>query len=258
MLVLMPLASAAAEDGGALVVLSEPLAPPYREAFESLLEEWQEPLETAPAGRPLPPGPHGVIIALGGRAAMTAHGADAPMVVALAPDYRARGRKLPTVRVELTPAPERIISLLAAAGVRRLLVVRASPPDPDFAHRAEGAGIASGVVIADAILASPERLPGLLRRLGPDADAVWLAPDPAAVTRETFATARDFSRARSIPFFAPAAGLVVGEVRGDLTVSFGDCGRAAARAAREILARRTVPKAVYPREVSAREPETVR
>ncbi|MBI2385352.1 MAG: hypothetical protein HYV14_04980 [Elusimicrobia bacterium] len=243
---------------GALVVTREPLEAPYREAFEGLLAEWPEPLETARAGRPLPPGPHGVIIAFGGRAAMTAHGADAPMVAALAPGYRARGRKSATVRVELTPSPERVIRLLAAAGVRRLLVVRASPLDPDFERRARDAGIASGVAIADAILSSPDRLPGLLRRLGPAADAVWLAPDPAAVTPETFAAARDFSRARSIPFFAPTAGLVAGGVRGELTVSFGDCGREAARAARELLAGRAVPAAVYPRGASAREPETAR
>ena len=78
------------------------------------------------------------------------------------------------------------------------------------------------------------------------ADAVWLAPDPGTVTPENFGAVREFARARSLPFFAHAAGLVMDEVRGDLTVSFRECGREAARAARELLAGRAVAKTVYP------------
>lgn len=257
-LILAALTSSPAAAAEALIVVNEPLEASYRKAYEGLRAEWEGPMRTAAADRPLPPGPHGVIIAIGGRAAERARTAPAPLVVVLAPAFRAEGRAFPTVRVELTPSPERVVSLLAAAGVRRLLAVRAAPADPDFTLRSEGAGRAAGVVIEDALLSSPDRLPVLLRRLGVDADAVWLAPEPAAVTSGTFATAREFSRARAIPFFAPAAGLVAGEVRGELTVTFDDCGRAAARAAREILAGRTVPQAVYPHEASAREPETAR
>jgi len=246
----LPPAPASARGGGALVVLSEPLEPPYREAFEGLLSQWTESLETSPAGRPLPPGPHAVIIALGGRAARTARRADAPLVVALAPSYPGRGRRSATVVVEMTPSPERIVSLLAAAGVRHLVVVRAAPAEAGFARRASAAGTAAGVWVEDALLRPPESLSALLRRSGRRADAVWLAPDPAAVMPETFAAARGFSRARSIPFFAPTTGLVAGEVRGELAVSFADCGREAARAARDILAGRPVPARVYPGEPS--------
>lgn len=170
----------------------------------------------------------------------------APVVVALAPAYRPDGRGPATVRVAMTPAPERLMSLLAAAGVRRLLAVRAVPAEPDFLRRASEAGQKVGVAIDDRILPGPDVLPRLLRRDGVLADGVWLAPDPGSVTPETFGAAREFSRARAVPFFAPAAGLVMDEVRGDLTVSFRDCGREAARAARELLAGREVAKVVYP------------
>ncbi|PIR18998.1 MAG: hypothetical protein COV48_04440 [Elusimicrobia bacterium CG11_big_fil_rev_8_21_14_0_20_64_6] len=66
------------------------------------------------------------------------------------------------------------------------------------------------------------------------------------VTRERFNVAREFARARSIPFFAPAAGLVSHEIHGELTVTFRDCGREAARAARELLAGRNIHGVVYP------------
>ncbi len=230
-------------DGEPLVVVSEPLSAGYREALEGVRAEWARPLRVAPAGRPLPEGPHGVIIALGGGAAAWARRAGSPMVVALAPAYRGA-----TVLVALTPSPERFAKLLGAAGVRRLLAVRSAPAEAEFSRRAAAAAGAAGIVIEDVLLPSPRALPALLRRAGTQADAIWLAPDPDAVTPGTFAVAREFARARGMRFFAPAAGLVSKDSRGELAVSFRDCGREAARAARELLAGRPVAKVVYPSE----------
>lgn len=243
---LLLLAPAAARAARLLVVVSEPLSPSTQEALEGLRAEWGEEVETASAGRPLPEGPHGAVIALGGRAAMRARNDVSPMVVALAPAYRFEGRGPVTVFVAMTPSPERFVNFLAVAGVRRLLAVHAISAEPEFSQRATDAGKRSGVVIEDEILAAAEGLPRLLRGRGSRADAVWLAPDPGTVTPETFGVVREFARARGIPFFAPAAGLVSDEIRGELTVSFRDCGREAARAARDILAGRDVPKVVYP------------
>lgn len=246
LLALLLLSPSAAFAAKALVVLSEPLSPSFREAFDAFLAEWGEPVDTAPADRPLAEAPHDVVVAFGGRAAARARADARPLVVALAPAYRGEGRDAATVRVALTPSPERFVAALAAAGVKRLLAVRAAPAEAEFRRRAESAGKAAGVEIFDRILGGPEALPRLLRRDGVLADGVWLAPDPMSVTPETFGAAREFSRARAVPFFAPAAGLVDGEVRGELTVSFADCGREAARAARELLAGRGTAKVVYP------------
>ena len=176
------------------------------------------------------------------------------MVVALAPTYRPETRGPATVRVAMTPSPERCVSFLAAAGVHRLLVVRASVPDADFKRRAAAAGTEPGVAIEDHILSSPDALPGRLRAVGARADGIWLAPDPDAVTPETFHVVLDFAGARKIPFFAPAAGLVSGDARGELTVSFHDCGREAARAAKSLLSGRLETKTVYPAPPAEREP----
>lgn len=229
-----------------LVVLSEPPSPSYREALAGLRAELGEGIETASADRPLPPGPHGVIIALGGRAAQRARLDGAPLVVALAPSYRRPDAPAATVRVALTPSPERFVGALSAAGVKRLLAVRSSSSEPEFLRRVAKAGAQAGVVIDDGSLSSADELPHLLRTAGSRADAIWLAPDPAVVTPEAFETAREFARARGIPFFAPAAGLVKDEIRGELTVTFLECGREAGRAARELLAGRAVAKIVYP------------
>lgn len=236
------LLSRAAFGAQALVVVSEPLSPAAHEALDGLRAEWAGELATASAGSPLPPGPHGVVIALGGRAALRARGAGSPLVVALAPAYRGPA----TAVVAMVPPPERFMARLAALGVRRLLAVRGAPSDPSFARRAAEAGKPHGVAIEEQVLSVPDGLAHMLRVSGPRADALWLAPDPETVTPETFAAAREFARARGIPFFAPAAGLVSEEVLGDLTVSFRDCGREAARAARELLAGRPVAKLVFP------------
>lgn len=246
LLALLLLPAAPARAAQALVVVSEPLSPSSLEALDGLRAEWGGPVETASAGSALPPGPHGVIIALGGRAARRARGADAPSVIALAPAYRPDARRPGSVVVAMTPSPERFMSFLVAAGVRRLLAVRGEPADSDFLRRAADAGRPHGIGVEEHILSSPEGLAHLLRTAGTRADGIWLAPDPAVVTPENFATAREFARARGLPFFAPAAGLVTDEIRGELTVSFRDCGREAARAAQEILAGRPVAKIVYP------------
>ncbi|MBI2788681.1 MAG: hypothetical protein HYX59_08370 [Elusimicrobia bacterium] len=246
LLALLLLAPVAARAAQALVVVSEPLTPSFREALDGFLAEWGEPVDTASAGRALPPGSRAVVVAFGGRAAARARRDGTPMIVALAPGYRDEGRAAATVRVAMTPSPERFISALAAAGVRRLLAVREVAADPDFLKRAAAAGERAGVRVDEGILSSPDGLPHLLRHDGVLADAVWLAPDPGTVNPENFGAAREFARARSLPFFAPAAGLVMDEVRGDLTVSFRECGREAARAARELLAGRVTTKVVYP------------
>lgn len=233
---------AAARAARTLVVLTEPLSAPYREALAGLLSEWTGELEISPADRPLPPGPHGVVIALGGRAAMRAGQAGAPTVAALAPARSAPA----TVLIAMTPSPERLVSLLSEAGIRRLLVIRAVPAEAEFVRRAAEAGKRSEVEIEYMILPSRKDLPRLLREAGTRADAIWLAPDPAAVTPETFAVAREFARARAVPFYAPAAGLVTGEIRGELAVSFRDCGKEAARVAKELLGGRSAAKVVYP------------
>lgn len=244
LLAVVLLAPGAALAAEALVVVSEPLSPAVREALEGLRSEWSVPFETVSASRPLPPGPHGVIIALGGRAALRARHAGSPLVVALAPAYRSEKRG--TVVVAMTPSPERFVGALAAAGVKRLLAVRAVPAEAEFARRAADAGKLPGLAIEDMILDSTEALPRLLRAAGPRSDAIWLAPDPSSVTPETFSIVREYARARGIPLFAPAVGLVSDEVRGELTVSFRDCGREAARAAQELLAGRQIAAIAYP------------
>lgn len=229
---------------GLLVVLSEPLSPPHREALEDLRDEWRgEAIELAPADGPLPRGPHQVVVAFGGRAAARAGRAGSPTVAALAPAARAGSS---TVVVAMTPSPERVVELLSAAGVRRVLAIRSARAEPDFVRRAAAAGKRSGVIVEDAILDWPGQLPRALRGAGARADGIWLVPDPGSVTQESFAVAREYARGRRIPFFAPTAGLVSEEIRGDLAVSYGACGREAARAARELSAGRAVDRVVYP------------
>jgi len=240
------LAPAAASASSALVVVGDPNSSSYLEALDGFRDELGESVEIVSAGRPLPPGPHGVIVAFGGRAALRASKAGAPLVVALAPAYRGADSSSMTVHVAMTPAPERFAGFLSVAGVRRLLAVRASTARAAFVRRAAEAGHPFGLEIEDGVLSGVEDLPRLLRGADPRVDAIWLAPDPTVVTPEVFAAVREFSRARAIPFFAPAAGLVSGEVRGELTVSFRDCGREAARAAREMLAGRPVAALIYP------------
>lgn len=243
-LVLMLAGAVPARAARLLVVISEPPSASTREALDGFRSVSTETIEIVSAERKLPPGPYGVIVAFGARAAARARSGHAPTIIALAPSIR-EGRAAEVV-VALTPPPERFIDILAAAGVHRLLAVRAAPADADFNLRARAAGKLAGVEIENALLPSPDALPDLLRRVGPGSDAIWLAPDPATVTAETFAVMRELARGRGIPFFAPSVGLVSDGIRGDFSVSFRECGREARRAALELLAGRPLPKIIYP------------
>lgn len=226
-------------------MLCEPLSA-HREALEGLRSEWTGTIEISPVGRPLAPGPRDAIITFGGRAAMRAGQARAPTVTALAPGHPAQDPGPAKALIAMTPSPEHFATILSAAGIHRLLAVRGVPAEKEFVRRAAEAGHRSGVTIEDVNLTSPAELRRVPRGAGARADAVWLAPDPRAVTREIFAVARGFARAHGMPFYAPLAGLVSGEIRGELAVSFRACGREAARAAKELLAGRPVARIVYP------------
>lgn len=245
LMILLLLAPASARAADTLVVLSDPASSSYQEALDGLRAEMGETIKVVSADRPLPPGPHGVIIAFGGRAALRAQKSGAPMVVALAPTYRTKNSSM-TVRIAMTPSPERFVGFLAAANVRHLLAVHSISAEVEFLRLAVATGKQSGIGIEAGMLSSSADLPRLLRSSDARVDAIWLAPDPDVVTPEIFAAVREFSRVRRIPFFSPAAGLVADEVRGELTVSFRDCGRAAGLAARELLAGRAIAKIVYP------------
>lgn len=237
----------AADAANVLVVLSGERSSSYSEALEGFRSEWPEEADVVSADGPSPAGPYGVVVALGGRAARRASRYDAPLVVALAPGYRVGARRAKTVKIAMTPSPESFARIVGGAGVRRLLAVRGPRvSDGDFPRLASEWAERFGVALVDRALTSPGALPRLLRDAGRDADGIWLAPDPAAVTPETFGAVREFARARGIPFFAPAEGLVSEGARGELTVSFRDCGREAAKTARSLLAGRAVSEVVYP------------
>lgn len=244
LMILLLLLPAAARAAATLVVLSEPPSASHREALDGLRAELGETIELASADRPLPSGPHGVIVAFGSRAAARARKDGAPLVVALAPSWR--GENPPkTVTVAMTPSPERFVASLGEAGVRRLLTVRSASFGGDFIRRVVEAGKQAGIMIEEGVVSASDDLPQRLRDSNGDADAIWLTPDPAVVTPEAFNLTREYARARGIPFFAPASGLVKDGVRGELTVTLRDCGREAGRAAREILAGRDVARVVY-------------
>ena len=227
-----------------LVVLPEHASAPYQEALEGIRAAWTGELETATDAKSLPEKPGDVVIALGARAARRARACGSPVVVALAPSFRAPARR-GLVRVLMTPAPEDIARRLAGSGVKRLLLLHSGNGHAEFARRAEEEARREGIEIVLATIAVGEDLPSALRRAG-EADAVWLAPDPDLVVPETFLAVREFAKALAIPFFAPTPGLAKDGARPDLAASFKDCGRAAALAAAELAAGRPVAEAVHP------------
>lgn len=226
--------------------------PPYQEALQGVCDALGAcpPVLTAANGLVLPADAR-VVIALGGRAARLRYPARATLVTALTPGFDARAGEGdgPVVRVRLTYAPDEFVRRLKAAKpeARRALLLWSRPASGRFARAAAAAATPLGLTAIPVEVADFGDVPALLRSL-PDADALWLAPDPGLVTPTLFDAAREIARGRGMTFFAPAPGLAERGADPALAPAFRAAGLAAGAAAREALAGLPAADEAYPRD----------
>lgn len=190
-----------------------------------------------------------VFVAFGGEAAAQPYPAGATLIACLSPGLQAGRRHAgPFVFVTMKPAPPKLLSELRRLqpGLKRLAVLSHARDTRSYLADLKRAGAALGVEIIAPSARGPGEVPDALRALLADrADAVWLAPDPALVTPESFQTIKQFSWDNGIPFYAPTRGLAAAGAAAAVSVSPEEEGRLATELARRALAGETLAELVY-------------
>lgn len=237
-----------------VAVLSSNLVP-YREALEGFQEVFGESVPTynlSENSPKLPPGTR-VVVSFGGKAALFPYPEAVTLIYAMAPgiDFKFAKRPGPSVQIEMLTDERAIVPKLKdiQPALKRLAVLWVSNSIDDNVERMQEASAPMEIEIVPERLKSPDELPERLRSIYKDVDAIWLMPDPFLINSQSFAVLKEFSWSNKVPLYVPAAGLVEQGATASISASFREIGRAAASAARRVLAKKPVEDPVYPEKV---------
>jgi len=231
-----------------VAVLSSDLTP-YREALAGFESAFGEPVPSfnVAAGEPHITGATRVVVAFGGKAALRSYPGSARLVYCMAPATVVEGDAV--VHVHMVPPPAALVARLRQIqpGMKRLLVLWASPALRPYLQAVAEAAKPVGFELVLESVRTPDEIPSRLRSaMQRHVDAIWLAHDPLLVNTMMFSMLKEFSWENDVPLYAPNAGLVTEGAVASVSVSFREIGRTAAVVAREILARGTSEREVYP------------
>jgi hypothetical protein len=244
-------AGSAAADPVVAVVSSELQA--YRAAIGGLQESLGFPVQvlSAAAGDPRLPAGVRAVVSFGSRAAHARYPDGVALVYCMAPATRASDLDHPgaIVEIPMLPPPVAVVQLFRdlQPGLRRLAVPwRARTVGRELEDAVEEVrrfGVQMILVQVPDDDAAPDRLRGLPSSV----DALWLVPDPLLVNEYTFSLCREFAISKSIPFYAPTAGLVEKGAVAAVAASFEELGRTAAGVAKAALGGEPIPGLVHAR-----------
>lgn len=236
------LAAALPADAQRVLVVLSADSPPYREAWEGFRQELGADAAMSLAGEAAATDAD-VIVAFGAKAALGSRPRRARVIVAMAPSVPAR------VRVCMTPEPRALLARMKVLqpGLKRLGVIWKSDFYGDrYLPLLRAAGRDAGVDVASYPLAEAGDLPDQLRELRGKVDALWLPPDPLAISEQNFLLLRDFSLASRVPLYVPVPGLAERGATASIGVSFRAIGTEAGRAAKRLLQGEEPPALSFP------------
>lgn len=237
-----------------VAVLSSDLGP-YREAFEGFQETFGQ---TVPSFRlsedkvKLSSGTR-IVVTFGGKAALSSYPESVALVYCMAPGIEPNpgNRRVYSVGIGMLPRANLILPKLKEIqpALKRLAVFWSSAYMEHYIEEMRQASVPMNIEIVSLRLKSPDELPERLRSIYKEIDAVWLMPDPLLINSQSFTVLKDFSWSNKIPFYAPTSGLVEQGATASISASFREIGRAAASAARQVLAGKSGADMGYPEKM---------
>ncbi|MGD9641683.1 MAG: hypothetical protein AB7V08_02975 [Elusimicrobiales bacterium] len=197
------------------------------------------------AGKPSLPRGLKVAAAFGSKAAALKYPAGAKLIILLAPGYTPPAGSRATV---VSAYPEPVQALAAYKSLQpslaRLAVFYRGAPDAGYPAELARAAARLGVEIIPVPLDAPEKFPDALRALD-RADAFWLLPEPALITKTSLKVLSEFSCAHKTPFYSPSAGLTELGAAASFAPGVEDTAAAAAEAVARALAGEALPPVIY-------------
>lgn len=193
-----------------------------------------------------------VVLAFGGKASLYVYPRRVRLVYCMAPGVVVDQAHYdhPPIRIEMSPHPNRLLATMKQLqpNLRRLGVFWISDPMKLYVKALKAAGERHRITIVASSLASSEALPDALRAsLEGGVDALWLPPDPMLISRDSFATLKEFSWSNAIPLYVPTAGLARQGALAAIGCNFRQVGETAAHVAQRLLQESMEAGVVYPK-----------
>jgi hypothetical protein len=255
LLTALPTHSIAAVRPDVVAVLSSHLGP-YSEALEGFRETIGTPFTLSD----LSDGGAGVgartkvVVAFGGKAALTSFPRATALIYCMAPgtSVAESGKESPRVKVHMLPNPAALLARLKTIqpGVKRLAVIWSSDAMSAYIETMRADAARSGIELLVERVEGGRDLPSSLRDvIKKKPDALWLPADPLLVNPESFAILKSFTWSNGIPFYAPTDGLVERGAAAAISCDFREIGRTAGRAARLVLTGKQIPADLFPERI---------
>lgn len=220
----------------------------YFDAYLSFQKALGRPLQVfdLDAQKAGPPGGLKTAVAFGAKAASFDYPRATSVIALIAPGFAPRaGRAFSIISSFPEPAQAASAYKKLQPALARLAVLYLSPGPAAYLADLTAAGKRLGVEIIPVPLASPDDFPAALRALRARADALWLLPEPALITKTSLSVLTEFSCAGKLPFYAPSSGLAELGAAASFAPDLADTAGAAAAALQRSLAGEKLPPVIY-------------
>ncbi len=190
-----------------------------------------------------------IVVTFGGKAAAFPYPGELLLIYCLAPGFSPSEVQGGDRAVKISMAPEFGFLLselkIIQPAMRSLGVFWLSPWYSDIEGGIRTAGLKKDLEVKTFKLENLDALPSVLRSGIAGLDAFWVPPDPLLMNRETLQQLKNFSWDNGIPFYGSARTLAQDGAVASLAPSFAEIGRAAAKAALDVLSGSVVQKVIY-------------
>ena len=185
-----------------------------------------------------------IVVTFGGKAAAYPYPGSLLLIYCLAPGFSPNDVEGSYRAVKISMVPEFGLLLsklkIIQPSMRSLGVFWLSPWYSDIEREIRVAGARDDLKIRTFRLEKLDALPSLLRSEITKLDAFWVPPDPLLMDQETMQQLKNFSWDNGIAFYGSARTLAQEGAVASLGLSFAEIGRAAAKAALDVLGGRVV------------------
>jgi putative tryptophan/tyrosine transport system substrate-binding protein len=247
--------SAAAAQPNVVALLSSRLGP-YSEALEGFRETIGVPFTVSDLseGAARVGARTRVVVAFGGKAALSTFPRGAALVYCMAPGTQVpeNSNEGPRIRIHMVPPPAALLDRLKTIqpGVKRIAVIWSSDAMDSYIKTMRDDAERIGIELLVERVEGGRDLPSSLRDLiKKRPDALWLPADPLLVNPESFSILKGFTWSNEIPFYAPTDGLVERGAAAAVSSDFREIGRTAGRAARLVLTGKEIPPDFFPERI---------
>ncbi|MSN26847.1 MAG: ABC transporter substrate-binding protein [Geobacter sp.] len=137
--------------------------------------------------------------------------------------------------ISMFAAPEQYMSMFRSMKVRRVGVIHNPAKSGWYLRQARTAAQQAGIELVARTISAPHELPHQLATLAGKVDALWMLPDPTAVTRDTVETYFHFGQENYIPVVSFSGSYIGLGAAAALDLDLNTLGRQADEVASQML-----------------------